>query len=56
MHSGGGEEGVENGYGDRPGSQLYPSQPDHTEKVTMWKLLDVENQTGIQLSESLGAS
>ena len=22
MHSGGGEEGVENGYGDRPGSQL----------------------------------
>ena len=22
MHSGGGEEGIENGYGDRPGSQL----------------------------------
>jgi 5-methyltetrahydrofolate--homocysteine methyltransferase len=31
----------------------YPSQPDHTEKVTMWKLLDVEVRTGIKLTESL---
>lgn len=31
----------------------YPSQPDHTEKRTMWKLLQVEELTGIQLSESL---
>jgi 5-methyltetrahydrofolate--homocysteine methyltransferase len=31
----------------------YPSQPDHTEKLTMWKLMDVEKQTGIQLTESL---
>ena len=31
----------------------YPSQPDHTEKQSMWELLDVENLTGIQLSESL---
>jgi len=31
----------------------YPSQPDHTEKTTMWKLLDVEGKTGIQLSSSL---
>jgi len=31
----------------------YPSQPDHTEKVTMWKLLDVEAKTGIKLTESL---
>jgi 5-methyltetrahydrofolate--homocysteine methyltransferase len=30
----------------------YPACPDHTEKGTLWKLLDVENQTGIQLTES----
>lgn len=31
----------------------YPSQPDHTEKTTMWKLLDAEAKTGIGLTESL---
>jgi 5-methyltetrahydrofolate--homocysteine methyltransferase len=31
----------------------YPAQPDHTEKLTIWKLLDVENKTGIKLTESL---
>jgi 5-methyltetrahydrofolate--homocysteine methyltransferase len=31
----------------------YPSQPDHTEKRTMWSLADVEHATGIQLTESL---
>merc|ERR1719482_2218354 len=31
----------------------YPSQPDHTEKKTMWDLLQVEAKAGIQLSESL---
>ncbi|KAJ3055529.1 hypothetical protein HK097_010216 [Rhizophlyctis rosea] len=31
----------------------YPSQPDHTEKETMWKLMDVERETGIGLTESL---
>lgn len=31
----------------------YPAQPDHTEKLTIWKLLDVEKQTGIKLTESL---
>jgi len=31
----------------------YPSQPDHTEKTTMWNLMKVEEQTGITLSESL---
>jgi 5-methyltetrahydrofolate--homocysteine methyltransferase len=31
----------------------YPSQPDHTEKTTMWNLLKVEEQTGIALSEQL---
>eukprot|EP01084_Bolivina_argentea_P315896 547445_1 len=31
----------------------YPSQPDHTEKRTMWELLNVEKLCGIKLSESL---
>lgn len=31
----------------------YPAQPDHTEKNTIWKLLDVEKKTGIVLTESL---
>jgi 5-methyltetrahydrofolate--homocysteine methyltransferase len=31
----------------------YPSQPDHTEKRTMWDLLNVAEKTGIELSESL---
>ncbi|MBL0047204.1 MAG: methionine synthase [Bacteroidetes bacterium] len=31
----------------------YPAQPDHTEKITLWKLLEVEKNTGIQLTESL---
>jgi 5-methyltetrahydrofolate--homocysteine methyltransferase len=31
----------------------YPAQPDHTEKLTLWKLLDVENKTGITLTDSL---
>lgn len=30
----------------------YPACPDHTEKGTLWKLLDVEAQTGIKLTES----
>nr|XP_009688316.1 PREDICTED: methionine synthase isoform X3 [Struthio camelus australis] len=31
----------------------YPSQPDHTEKLTMWKLANVEETIGIGLTESL---
>ncbi|XP_067285930.1 methionine synthase [Pseudorasbora parva] len=31
----------------------YPSQPDHTEKLTMWKLADIQEKTGIALTESL---
>ncbi|XP_072612004.1 methionine synthase isoform X6 [Vulpes vulpes] len=31
----------------------YPSQPDHSEKLTMWKLANVEQCTGIRLTESL---
>jgi 5-methyltetrahydrofolate--homocysteine methyltransferase len=30
----------------------YPACPDHTEKATLWKLLDVESTTGITLTES----
>jgi len=30
----------------------YPACPDHTEKGTIWHLLDVEKNTGIQLTES----
>jgi 5-methyltetrahydrofolate--homocysteine methyltransferase len=30
----------------------YPAQPDHTEKATLWKLMDVERLTGISLTES----
>ncbi|MEO1807907.1 MAG: vitamin B12 dependent-methionine synthase activation domain-containing protein, partial [Bacteroidota bacterium] len=31
----------------------YPSNPDHTEKLTLWELLDIENKIGITLTESL---
>ena len=31
----------------------YPAQPDHTEKLTIWKLLEVEKNTDIFLTESL---
>ncbi len=30
----------------------YPAQPDHTEKATLFSLLDAEAQTGIKLTES----
>ncbi|KAM9817378.1 methionine synthase [Neosynchiropus ocellatus] len=31
----------------------YPSQPDHTEKTTMWTLAGIEEKTGIGLTECL---
>jgi 5-methyltetrahydrofolate--homocysteine methyltransferase len=31
----------------------YPSQPDHTEKTTMWDLMDVKNEIGVDLTESM---
>merc|ERR1712043_127387 len=31
----------------------YPSQPDHTEKRTMWNLLRAEENTSVKLTESL---
>ncbi len=30
----------------------YPASPDHTEKRTLWELLEVERHTGIKLTES----
>ena len=30
----------------------YPAQPDHTEKATLWSLMDVDNSAAIQLTES----
>ncbi len=30
----------------------YPAQPDHTEKRTLWRLLDAEARTGIRLTEN----
>ncbi|NEK70544.1 MAG: methionine synthase, partial [Xanthomonas perforans] len=30
----------------------YPAQPDHTEKETLFRLLDATNQTGVELTES----
>jgi 5-methyltetrahydrofolate--homocysteine methyltransferase len=38
-----------NGIRPAPG---YPACPEHTEKGTLWKLLDVENKIGVQLTDS----
>src|SRR5262249_55960989 len=46
------EELIDEKYrGIRPAAG-YPSCPDHTEKRTLWQLLDVERATGITLTES----
>jgi 5-methyltetrahydrofolate--homocysteine methyltransferase len=34
----------------------YPACPEHTEKRTLWRLLDVENYTGITLTENCAMS
>ena len=47
------EEFIKEKYrGIRPAAG-YPSQPDHTEKLGLWKLLEAEERTGIQLTESM---
>jgi 5-methyltetrahydrofolate--homocysteine methyltransferase len=47
------EEIIEEKYaGIRP-APGYPAQPDHTEKLKIWKLLDVEKNTGIKLTKNL---
>ncbi len=38
-------------HGIRP-APGYPAQPDHTEKATLWELMDVEKQIGMKLTES----
>ncbi len=46
------EELIKEAYkGIRP-APGYPACPEHTEKATLWSLLDVENNTGIELTES----
>ncbi len=46
------DELIEEKYqGIRPAAG-YPSCPDHTEKATLWKLLEAEHRTGITLTES----
>ena len=46
------EELIEEKYqGIRP-APGYPAQPDHTEKATLFKLLDVEEKIGVKLTES----
>ncbi|HZL44034.1 MAG TPA: methionine synthase [Verrucomicrobiae bacterium] len=46
------DEMIEEKYvGIRPAAG-YPACPDHTEKWTLWRLLDVEKNTGIRLTES----
>jgi 5-methyltetrahydrofolate--homocysteine methyltransferase len=46
------EELIAEGYkGIRP-APGYPACPEHSEKATLWQLLDVEKNTGIQLTES----
>ncbi len=42
----------ENYKGIRP-APGYPACPDHTEKLTIWKLLKVEEKIGVKLTESL---
>jgi 5-methyltetrahydrofolate--homocysteine methyltransferase len=39
-------------YGIRP-APGYPAQPDHTEKIILWELLQVEKHTGIRLTENM---
>ncbi|TBW38784.1 methionine synthase [Siculibacillus lacustris] len=34
----------------------YPAQPDHTEKATLWKLLDPSHRAGIEMTESYAMS
>ncbi|WP_324674464.1 methionine synthase [Hymenobacter sp. GOD-10R] len=48
-----GDELIQEKYrGVRP-APGYPGCPDHTEKITLFELLDAENKTGIHLTENL---
>jgi len=45
------EKYIDSGGGIRP-APGYPACPEHTEKATLWKLLDVEKNANIELTES----
>jgi hypothetical protein len=47
----GGTDRSNNMPGIRP-APGYPAQPDHTEKATLFRLLDAENTAGVKLTES----
>ena len=51
-HLSGAEILAERYVGIRP-APGYPACPDHTEKETLWSLLDVERRVGIRLTESM---
>ena len=44
------QRGVVQGIRPAPG---YPSQPDHTEKTTMWELMNVKDEIDCELTDSL---
>jgi 5-methyltetrahydrofolate--homocysteine methyltransferase len=46
------EQYIAQGGGIRP-APGYPACPEHTEKQTLWQLLDVERHTGMELTESM---
>ncbi len=46
------DELVGEAYGGIRPAPGYPAQPDHTEKTTLFRLLDAEKATGVQLTES----
>ncbi|MCM2399003.1 methionine synthase [Rhizobium sp. S95] len=46
------DELVGEAYGGIRPAPGYPAQPDHTEKTTLFRLLDAEKATGVELTES----
>ncbi|PZU90348.1 MAG: methionine synthase [Shinella sp.] len=46
------DELVSEAYGGIRPAPGYPAQPDHTEKTTLFRLLDAEKATGVELTES----
>jgi 5-methyltetrahydrofolate--homocysteine methyltransferase len=40
-------------YQDIKPAPAYPSQPDHREKITLWKLMNIYEETGIELTDNL---
>ncbi|NML73101.1 methionine synthase [Rhizobium sp. S-51] len=47
------EELVGEAYGGIRPAPGYPAQPDHTEKTTLFRLLDAERATGVKLTEGM---